>query len=88
MFFKGKHEAARMELRFINKTGNRHFDKPSYISMKTRDYKWRIMIILNGIYNNQSEVCLETNNEQLSNYTSRVGCTVEVTNNDGDMMGM
>jgi len=30
MFFKGKHEAARMELRFINKTGNRHFDKPSY----------------------------------------------------------
>ena len=31
MFFKGKHEAARMELRFINKTGNRHFDKPSYI---------------------------------------------------------
>ena len=29
MFFKGKHEAARMELRFINKTGNRHFDKPS-----------------------------------------------------------
>jgi hypothetical protein len=56
--------------------------------MKTRDYKWRIMIILNGIYNNQSEVCLETNNEQLSNYTSGVGCTVEVTNNDGDMMGM
>ena len=33
MFFKGKHEAARMELRFINKTGNRHFDKPSYIYM-------------------------------------------------------
>ena len=31
MFFKGKHEAARMELRFINKTGNRHFDKPSYV---------------------------------------------------------
>jgi len=30
MFFKGKHEAARMELRFINKTGNRHFDKPSH----------------------------------------------------------
>ena len=33
MFFKGKHEAARMELRFINKTGNRHFDKPSYMNM-------------------------------------------------------
>ena len=31
MFFKGKHEAARMELRFINKTGNRHFDKTSYV---------------------------------------------------------
>ena len=30
MCFKGKHEAAHMELRFINKTGNRHFDKPSY----------------------------------------------------------
>ena len=38
MFFKGKHEAARMELRFINKTGNRHFDKPSYIYMWTHVY--------------------------------------------------
>ena len=28
--FKGKHEAARMELRFINKTRNRHIYKPSY----------------------------------------------------------
>ena len=42
MFFKGKHEAARMELRFINKTGNRHFDKPSYI------YIHRIFGILLG----------------------------------------
>ena len=33
MFFKGKHEAARMEWRFINKTGNRHFDKPSYTKL-------------------------------------------------------
>ena len=40
MFFKGKHEAARMELRFINKTGNRHFDKPSiaYIQLHTYNY--------------------------------------------------
>ena len=37
MFFKGKHEAARMELRFINKTGNRHFDK-------TVIYIWRCLI--------------------------------------------
>ena len=42
MFFKGKHEAARMELRFINKTGNRHFDKPSYIYIYT-PYIWDIV---------------------------------------------
>ena len=28
--FKTKHEAARVELRFINQTRQRHFDKPSY----------------------------------------------------------
>jgi len=40
MFFKGKHEAARMELRFINKTGNRHFGKQS------TSYKWDYIYIL------------------------------------------
>ena len=40
MFFKGKHEAARMELRFINKTGNRHFDKPSYVLTGILQARW------------------------------------------------
>ena len=43
MFFKGKHEAARMELRFINKTGNRHFDKPSYVYVYVYVYVYIII---------------------------------------------
>ena len=50
MFFKGKHEAARMELRFINKTGNKHFDKPSYIYIYMYTYMYIYMYVYIYIY--------------------------------------
>ena len=49
MFFKGKHEAARMELRFINKTGNKHFDKQSYIYICVCMYVCGYMMIYDDI---------------------------------------
>ena len=49
MFFKGKHEAARMELRFINKTGNKHFDKPSYINLYTYNNDMFLLLVFSII---------------------------------------
>ena len=59
MFFKGKHEAARMELRFINKTGNRHFDKPSYSKLQLFLFTSCVSIALYAFVRGKGCVCVE-----------------------------
>ena len=80
MFFKGKHEAARMELRFINKTGNRHFDKPSYIYIDVCVYTYIHIYIYNV-----SSVCVYIYIYISHVYSwSRVPCSYPTTGGKGD----